>query len=48
VYRKKNPVESSEGMKQNKANFKNKNKKGCRENYNFDETFNKTLESLKK
>jgi hypothetical protein len=41
----KNYVDTSEVRKPNKAN---KNKKGGGGNYDFDETFNKTVEFLKK
>ncbi len=44
IHRKKNSAETSEVVKLKKAN---KNKKGGG-NYDFDETFNKTLESSKK
>jgi vesicle coat complex subunit len=48
VHKKKNSVETSEVVKPNKANMKNKNKAGGGDNYDFDETFNKTVKSLKK
>jgi hypothetical protein len=48
VHRKKSSVEISEVVKPNKESMKKKNKKGGGENYDFDETFNKTVESLKK
>jgi hypothetical protein len=41
-------VETIEVVKPNIANMKNKNKTGGGDNYDFDETFNKTVESLKK
>ncbi len=44
IHRKKNLVETNEIVKPKKAN---KNKKGGGGNYDFDETFNKTVESLK-
>jgi len=45
IHRKKNSVETNEIVMSKKAN---KNIKGVGGNYDFDETFNKTVESLKK
>ncbi len=45
IHRKKNSIETNEIVKPKKVN---KNKKGGGGNYDFDETFNKTVESLNK
>jgi hypothetical protein len=41
-------VETSEVVKSNRANMKNKNETGGGDNYDFDEIYNKTVVSLKK